>query len=194
MEHVQSPPPSDQKMTAKTRNSTNLNLQSSSRDERSGRKAAVVVSDQAQSQHVGPLAKPNTNARHSTKGISALIQLNNDSFEYNEMSVCHQRLREASRISKESSAERRPKKKKPKAKIGQTPIVIQNSAFYNIDDTRRVFYRGFHSVSGVIYLVEMSHNGKRAFVILFPNFENSEKFIFDSVPLKVFTKLFRETR
>ena len=49
-------------------------------------------------------------------------------------------------------------------------------------------------MSGVIYLVEMSHNGKRAFVILFPNFENSEKFIFDSVPLKVFTKLFKETR
>ena len=49
-------------------------------------------------------------------------------------------------------------------------------------------------MSGVIYLVEMSHNGKRAFVILFPNFENSDRFIFDSVHLKVFTKLFKETQ
>ena len=48
-------------------------------------------------------------------------------------------------------------------------------------------------MSGVIYLIEMSHNGKRAYVILFPNFEHSDKFIYDTVPLKVFTKLFKES-
>ena len=77
-----------------------------------------MVSDEGHRQHVGPLAKPTMKGRHSTKGISALIQLNNDSFEYNEMAVCHQRLRDASRLSKESSAEPRIKKKKPRAKVG----------------------------------------------------------------------------
>lgn len=45
-----------------------------------------------------------------------------------------------------------------------------------IDPKRQVLYRNFHDIDGVLYLVEISRNPRKVFVLLFPNFENAEVF------------------
>lgn len=65
-------------------------------------------------------------------------------------------------------------------------MAIRNLHFHNIEAKRRVLYRNFHNVSGVIYLVEISRTPKRVYVILFPNFEKPDVFIQDSLPEKMF--------
>jgi hypothetical protein len=40
-----------------------------------------------------------------------------------------------------------------------------------IEPNRRVLYRNFHDIQGSIYLVEISRNQKKIFILLFPNFE-----------------------
>lgn len=45
-----------------------------------------------------------------------------------------------------------------------------------IDPKRQVLYRNFHDIDGVLYLVEISRNSKKVFILLFPNFENPEIF------------------
>ncbi len=42
---------------------------------------------------------------------------------------------------------------------------------YGIDQMRKVLYRNFHEISGQIFLVEISRDPKKIFIILFPNFE-----------------------
>ena len=48
-----------------------------------------------------------------------------------------------------------------------------------ISQLRQVLYRNFHQItddrgSGHIYLVEISRNEKKVFILLFPNFETPE--------------------
>jgi hypothetical protein len=64
-----------------------------------------------------------------------------------------------------------PKRKRPQA------MFIKNPSFFNIDDKRKVMYRNFHEISGVVYLCEISRNEKKVFVLLFPNFEKPDIFI-----------------
>jgi len=40
-----------------------------------------------------------------------------------------------------------------------------------IEDKRHVLYRNFHKIQENVYLVEISRNKKKIFVLLFPNFE-----------------------
>jgi hypothetical protein len=47
-------------------------------------------------------------------------------------------------------------------------------SFDGIEPTRRVLYRNFHDIDGQVYLVEISRNKKKVFVLLFPNFERPD--------------------
>lgn len=45
---------------------------------------------------------------------------------------------------------------------------------YGFDQKRKVLYRNFHEIDQVIYLVEVSRDAKKVFILLFPNFEKPE--------------------
>jgi len=53
-----------------------------------------------------------------------------------------------------------------------------------IELKRQVLYRNFHQVGDKIYLVEISRNPKKVFVLLFPNFEKPEEFLSESMTEK----------
>lgn len=42
---------------------------------------------------------------------------------------------------------------------------------YGILEKRAVLYRNFHEISGKVYLIEISRDKKRVFILLFENFE-----------------------
>ena len=42
---------------------------------------------------------------------------------------------------------------------------------FSIDSKRKVLYRNFHVLSSKIYLVEISRNQKKVFILLFPDFD-----------------------
>jgi hypothetical protein len=42
---------------------------------------------------------------------------------------------------------------------------------YGVDQNRQVLYRNFHKIQEQVYLVEISRNLKKVFILLFPNFE-----------------------
>lgn len=46
-----------------------------------------------------------------------------------------------------------------------------------IELKRQVLYRNFHQIGDQIYLVEISRNPKKVFILLFPNFEKPEEFL-----------------
>ena len=50
---------------------------------------------------------------------------------------------------------------------------------FGIKDKRKVLYRNFHSISGKIYLVEISRSKLKVFVLLFENFENPTNYIIE---------------
>ena len=56
-------------------------------------------------------------------------------------------------------------------------MYIKNPNFHNIDEKRKVMYRNFHEITGVVYLCEISRNDKKVFILLFPNFEKPDIFI-----------------
>jgi hypothetical protein len=45
-----------------------------------------------------------------------------------------------------------------------------------IEPLRQVLYRNFHEIDGQIYLVEISRNAKKIFILLFQNFEMPEMY------------------
>lgn len=77
------------------------------------------------------------------------------------------------------------------AKKRPPPMMIgYNEA--GIDMTRQVLYRNFHSINDVVYLVEISRNPKKVFVLLFPNFEKPEEYVQEILTDKQATKLMAE--
>ena len=58
-----------------------------------------------------------------------------------------------------------------------------------IEKKRKVLYRNFHEISNTVYLVEISRNSKKVFILLFKNFEQPEKFIGETLPEKIAHKL-----
>jgi len=62
-----------------------------------------------------------------------------------------------------------------------------------IDGTRQVLYRNFHQVEDTIYLVEISRNPKKVFVLLFPNFERPDVYIQEILTDKQATRLMNES-
>lgn len=74
-------------------------------------------------------------------------------------------------------------KKRPPA------MPIKNHELLNIDIKRKVLYRNFHEIDGTIYLVEISRNSLKVFILLFPNFEAPDIFIHEIIQEKKAQKL-----
>ena len=62
-----------------------------------------------------------------------------------------------------------------------------------IDMTRQVLYRNFHMVGETVYLVEISRNPKKVFILLFPNFEQPTEYIQEILSDKQATKLMSDS-
>ena len=56
-------------------------------------------------------------------------------------------------------------------------MVLKNAALAGIDPKRKVLYRNFHDIHGTVYLVEISRNALKVFILLFPNFEVPEIYL-----------------
>ena len=59
--------------------------------------------------------------------------------------------------------------------------------------TRQVLYRNFHLINDVVYLVEISRNPKKVFILLFPNFERPDEYVQEVLTDKQATKLMAES-
>jgi hypothetical protein len=69
------------------------------------------------------------------------------------------------------------------------PMPLKNFVVLGIDPKRKVLYRNFHDVEGTIYLVEISRNALKVFMLLFPNFEAPDIFIHEIIQEKKAQKL-----
>jgi len=49
-----------------------------------------------------------------------------------------------------------------------------------------VLYRNFHDISGMVYLVEISRNSKKVFIVMFPNYEKPDIFVHEALSDKIF--------
>ena len=61
-----------------------------------------------------------------------------------------------------------------------------------VDPARKVLYRNFHKVGSkfsVVYLVEISRNKNKIFILLFPNYEKPEMFIHQVINSKIGERL-----
>ena len=58
-------------------------------------------------------------------------------------------------------------------------MILKDGGLYGIDPKRKVLYRNFHEISGTVYLIEISRNALKVFIILFPNFEVPEIYIYE---------------
>jgi hypothetical protein len=56
-------------------------------------------------------------------------------------------------------------------------MILKNHIAEGIDPKRKVLYRNFHSIDGKIYLIEISRNALKVFMLLFPNFEAPDIFL-----------------
>ena len=63
-------------------------------------------------------------------------------------------------------------------------MVLKNGSISGIDPKRKVLYRNFHDIHGTVYLVEISRNALKVFIILFPNFEMPEIYLCEVLPEK----------
>jgi len=66
---------------------------------------------------------------------------------------------------------------------------IKNHLALGIDPKRKVLYRNFHEVQGTVYLVEISRNSLKIFIILYPNFEAPDIFVHEIIHEKKAQKL-----
>jgi hypothetical protein len=63
------------------------------------------------------------------------------------------------------------------AKKRPPSMPIKNWEIIGIDPKRKVLYRNFHNIEQKIYLVEISRNPLKVFILLFPNFEAPDIFL-----------------
>ena len=63
------------------------------------------------------------------------------------------------------------------AKRRPPAMILKNHIAEGIDPKRKVLYRNFHSIDGKIYLIEISRNALKVFMLLFPNFEAPDIFL-----------------
>ncbi len=54
---------------------------------------------------------------------------------------------------------------------------LKNHESTGIDPKRKVLYRNFHNIDGTIFLVEISRNALKVFIVLYPNFEAPDLFL-----------------
>ena len=64
-------------------------------------------------------------------------------------------------------------------------MVMKNCDVYGIDKKRKVLYRNFHDIDWIIYLVEISRNNLKVFIILFPNYESPDIFLCEVMADKI---------
>ena len=72
-------------------------------------------------------------------------------------------------------------------------MILKNHEAEGIDPKRKVLYRNFHNVDGTIYLVEISRNQLKVFILLFPNFEAPDIFMSEIMPEKKAQKLMTDS-
>lgn len=77
------------------------------------------------------------------------------------------------------------KKRPPPMNIGAN--------YDGIEPTRKVLYRNFHEIDSQVYLIEISRNKKKVFILLFPNFERPDQYIQEILTDKQATKLLNES-
>ena len=65
---------------------------------------------------------------------------------------------------------------------------------YGILEKRAVLYRNFHEISGKVYLIEISRDKKRVFILLFENFEQPNRFIAEVILEKIACKLLSDNQ
>lgn len=70
---------------------------------------------------------------------------------------------------------------------------IKNHRHFGIDPLRKVLYRNFHDVDGTVYLVEISRNALKVFILLFPNFEAPDIFLCEVMAEKKAQKLMTDS-
>lgn len=61
---------------------------------------------------------------------------------------------------------------------------IKDHERLGVDPKRKVLYRNFHDIDGQIFLVEISRNAIKVFILLFPNFEAPDIFLCEVMPEK----------
>ena len=54
---------------------------------------------------------------------------------------------------------------------------LKNHLACGVDPKWKVLYRNFHNIDDTIYLVEISRNALKVFILLFPNFEAPDIFL-----------------
>ena len=79
------------------------------------------------------------------------------------------------------------------AKRRPPAMPLKNHGAIGVDPKRKVLYRNFHDVDGGIYLVEISRNAIKVFIMLFPNFEMPDIFLHVIMPEKQAQKLMSES-
>jgi hypothetical protein len=72
-------------------------------------------------------------------------------------------------------------------------MMLKSCRERNIDPLRKVLYRNFHDIEGVIYLVEISRNKNKVFILLFPNFEAPDIFLSEIISEKKAQQLMVES-
>ena len=61
---------------------------------------------------------------------------------------------------------------------------LKNGEIRGIDPKRKVLYRNFHDIGGIVYLIEISRNIHKVFILLFPNFEVPEIYLSEIIAEK----------
>lgn len=61
-----------------------------------------------------------------------------------------------------------------------------------IEKKRQVLYRNFHEINGKVYLVEISRNWTKIFILLFENYEQPTRYIVECLPEKIAQKLVQD--
>lgn len=79
------------------------------------------------------------------------------------------------------------------AKRRPPAMILKNHIAEGIDPKRKVLYRNFHSIDGKIYLIEISRNALKVFILLFPNFEAPDIFLSEIMAEKKAQKLMTDS-
>lgn len=70
---------------------------------------------------------------------------------------------------------------------------IKNYDQHGIDKKRKVLYRNFHEIDSKIFLVEISRNSLKVFILLFPNYETPDIFLCEVMADKKAQKLMSDS-
>jgi hypothetical protein len=79
------------------------------------------------------------------------------------------------------------------AKKRPPSMPLKNGEIKGIDPKRKVLYRNFHDIGGTVYLIEISRNALKVFILLFPNFEVPEIYLCEVMAEKKAQKLMTES-